>query len=202
MLLAVAACSALSPRHLVVFRARSRHTYGFEPSASYDLPHLELSAAVDAPTLKFTEAEENLIWVDGITEEALERAARRSILTHGAFSIASTAPSVRGAVAALPAQAMLPAAEQMQIVDLAQPDLRKNARIELQAELSASFLECGVGGPPRVPAIGLRVREPKQRVVVQQRRLARPARFRRVVAEGTVDGAVRTRPRHVAQELG
>ena len=41
----------LPPRHLVVFRTRSRHTFSFAPAAVFDLPLLELQALAPDATL-------------------------------------------------------------------------------------------------------------------------------------------------------
>ena len=101
-------------RPLVVFRARSRHTYGFEPSHSYDLPLVELSslmgdslqlAAADGDDgqaqLDDDDGQAQLFWVQGVPQEKLQAAARRCILVHGAFAVMSSAPSVSEAVASL-----------------------------------------------------------------------------------------------------
>ena len=159
--LVLASCAAacrgvtLRPRHLVVFRGRSRHTYGFEPAA-FDLPHVELSSLVKSARVKLTAAgdaqissaasthaelpvgDAQLSWIEGLTEAELSAAAGRAILVHGAFAVVSSAASVEAARAALGSGFELPDAGDFDVVDLGQPNLRREARSDLQARLRPS----------------------------------------------------------------
>ena len=159
--LVLASCAAacrgvtLRPRHLVVFRGRSRHTYGFEPAA-FDLPHVELSSLVKSAQVKLTAAgdaqissaasthaelpvgDAQLSWIEGLTEAELSAAAGRAILVHGAFAVVSSAASVEAARAALGSGFELPDAGDFDVVDLGQPNLRREARSDLQARLRPS----------------------------------------------------------------
>lgn len=116
--------SATAARHLVVYRAPSRHTFGFV--GRYDLPRIELTALVGdrsglqladgigaGPQLHLADgvadgaglqpqladgdaigAGPQLQWIAGATEPQLAAAASRAILTHGAYSIVASASTV------------------------------------------------------------------------------------------------------------
>ena len=147
------------PRDLVIFRLRSRHTYGFEP-AVFDLPQLELSALCNrrlqlSAAAAAEEAEPQVFWADGVSSDELAAASQRAILTHAAFSIVSSAPDVSG----LPTDIGLPTdgtelrAEDVEIVDLAQPNIRRETRTELQLQLADALgrgsTRAGTAGPAK-----------------------------------------------------
>ena len=144
------AASDISPRQLVVFRPRSRHTYGFDSdiATGFDLPHLELASLIGEShdpshgssiiDITCDDADQaQLAWVEGVASSALRDAAQRAVLLHGAFSVVSSAATIELAAQRLHELGWtLPEdAETIDIVDLAQPNLRKNARVELHAEL-------------------------------------------------------------------
>ena len=54
---------------LVLFRGRSRHTYGFD--SPFDLPSLELRALCGSLRLE-TAGSPQLYWADGVAAEALK----------------------------------------------------------------------------------------------------------------------------------
>ena len=125
--------SALAPaRHLVVFRPRSRHTYGFDPQTNFDLPALEFSSVLGKEKLQLGQAE-NCYWCDGVTDAELREVARRSILVHGAYSIQRSASTVKDAAAGLALRV-----DDVTVVDLAQPNMLRTTRDDLLAELAAS----------------------------------------------------------------
>ena len=136
---AVPHMAAAAARNLVIFRPRSRHTYGFEPER-FDLPQLELSALVSAhpAELRLDEGEEyasagdepQLFWASGVSTHELTAAARRAILLHGVYTIVVSAADAAQAGAAVRREiGTWP--ESVQIVDMAQPDLRRAARAEI-----------------------------------------------------------------------
>jgi hypothetical protein len=147
-------------RHLVVWRGRSRHTYGFE--GQFDLPQLELEAllSVDAdcrplpmlsPVLPAGPDQDSaMCWVDVETpqaQSALTAAASRAVLTHAVFVVAAAAASVAAAAAAARAAGCnLPDAEAVEVLDLDEPNLRAHAREAALAEL------CRGLGSPETPA--------------------------------------------------
>ena len=144
------AVPGLAPRQLVVFRARSRHTYGFDTSApsTFDLPQIELSSVLGAPALSLTAVDPSAdgegaqsFWVDGVSQSELRRAAERCILVHGAYAIVSSADSVASARDGLRGYG-LPAIGAVAVIDLAQANLRRNERAELQAQLHAASCTC------------------------------------------------------------
>ena len=93
LLLRLLACT-----HLVLFRGRSRHTFGFEPAERFELPRAEFEAVASLePTsaplaLEPVDAADALddrgaatLWrVRGLSDAALARAASRCALTFGA----------------------------------------------------------------------------------------------------------------------
>ena len=143
------------PRHLVVFRARSRHTYGFDSTgtghesvgdacafASFDLPLLELASVLSTRTLRLTAADSaeddgaRPFWIDGVTQSELQGAAERCILVHGAYAVVSSAATVAGVRDELRDSGyVLPQQCSVDVIDLAQANLRRNERAELQAQL-------------------------------------------------------------------
>ena len=84
---------------LVLFRGRSRHTYGFD--SPFDLPSLELRALCGG--LELRRAGGQLYWADGVTPEALTAACERAILVHAAYDIAASGRDLHAA-AAIPAR--------------------------------------------------------------------------------------------------
>ena len=151
-------------RNLVVFRPRSRHTFGFEP-AVYDLPQLELKALSARAQLVVAEeaAEEpQLFWADGICEAALRDATQRAICTHGAFTILASAPDAPAAgAAAHRLLGHLPPS--ITVIDLAQPDLRRAAR--------SALIDAWRSGAPSVSpgSRSLLADEPREWVLIRER---------------------------------
>ena len=125
-----------APRHLVAFRARSRHTYGFEPADRYDLPLLELLSLIDGVRFEAIDADLDgssaLFWADGAHEAALSAAARRGILVHGLWNIVASAPTVEGLRAG---ELDVSRADDVEVIDFAEPNLPREARDEMRALL-------------------------------------------------------------------
>lgn len=146
-------------RHLVVWRGRSRHTYGFE--GEFDLPQLELEALLSAgagglPAPRLSPAapagagqDSPMCWVDVQTPQAhlaLIDAASRAVLTHAVFVVAAAAASsAAAAAAARAAGCTLPDAAAVEVLDLDEPNLRAEAREAFRAELRRGVDELGTG---------------------------------------------------------
>jgi hypothetical protein len=162
-----AAVAAAPLRHLVVWRGRSRHTYGFE--GEFDLPRLELEALLSVhsfPAPKLSPVapagagqDSPICWVDVQTpqaQSALVDAASRAVLTHAVFVVAAAAASVAAAAAAARAAGCtLPDAAAVEVLDLDEPDLRSDAREAARAELRRGFLagpDTPAGSPSVSPA--------------------------------------------------
>jgi len=145
-------------RHLIVWRGRSRHTYGFE--GTFDVPMLELSALLPptrsgappvvalAPMPPPDGEEDSLIcWADVATVEAqaaLVEAASRAVLVHAVFVVIATAASL-AAVASAARDAGLRDPEAVDVIDLSEPNLRAEARAAVLSELGLGWSSAGGG---------------------------------------------------------
>ena len=145
--------SPTAPRNLlVVFRARSRHTYGFEPETNYDLPRLELCALAAGCTLSPAELQvededPQAFWAQNVCERTLQQAVGRAILAHGAYCIVASADDAAGAGAAARRElGLLPAA--VDVVDLSLPDLRRACRDEMLDAWRAGAAAVGCAAAP------------------------------------------------------
>ena len=88
----------VSLRPLVVFRAPSRHTYGFD--APYDLPRLELCENDVSGALRLKPAgPTGFYWADGLQLAVLRQLARRAILVHSIIGVSASAATLELAVA-------------------------------------------------------------------------------------------------------
>ena len=120
LLLRLLACG-----QLVLFRGRSRHTFGFEPAERFELPRHEFEAVasletrdpvalepVDASDALDDRGEATLWRVRGLSDAALARAAARCCLTFGAYRVlgegADAAAAAAAAADAADARAPLP----------------------------------------------------------------------------------------------
>ena len=132
------------PRHLVVFRTRSRHTFSFAPAAVFDLPLLELQAL--APEATLTAASEDLqcVWATGLAQAALVRAARRCILTQSVYAVEADAESVEAVAAA----AVPDLSGSLEVVDLARPDLSREEAALLRARAGEAASRPASGEAP------------------------------------------------------
>lgn len=125
-------------RNLVLFRARSRHTYGFEPATAWDLPHLELRSHLLDSQLQLQPASsssELLHWVDGVDEGVLAAVGRRAILVHMVLAVVATGATLDAACDAAGRSTMLPGSDRVEVVDLARPNLRAEERRAMVARL-------------------------------------------------------------------
>ena len=146
--------TAAAIRHLLLFRAKSRHTYGFLPE-SFDLPRLEFEALVgngNAMWLKQCD-DPALCWAEGVHDETapiIIDAAQRCVLLHSAFAIVASANSVSAAYAAAvntnPSRELAPS--DAEIVDLSRPELRAAERDAIIAELCTPTSSSPPLGPP------------------------------------------------------
>ena len=134
----------LPPRHLVVFRTRSRHTFSFAPAAVFDLPLLELQALAPEVTLTAVSGDHQCVWATGLAEAALARAARRCILAQSVYAIDADAESVESAAAA-GADLSGP----LDVVDLARPDLSREEAALLRTRAGWSASVDAAVAPPR-----------------------------------------------------
>lgn len=140
--LACSTCHALpvgmtssSWRHLLLFRSRSRHTYGFLPEAQFDLPHLELQSLLAEHSLTLQKSRDaNLYWAEGVEKNQLVAAVAKSILTHSLFSIVASAPTPAAACTAAATQINGLALSDMEVIDLENPMIRTTDRTRLLAE--------------------------------------------------------------------
>ena len=182
--------SPTAPRNLlVVFRARSRHTYGFEPETNYDLPRLELCALAAGCTLNPAELQEEdedpqAFWAQNVCERTLQQAVGRAILAHGAYCIVASADDAAGAGAAARRElGLLPAA--VDVVDLSQPDLRRACRDEM---LDAWRAGAAAVGGAAAPALSHGKRTTQPWVLVREGRSGR-VHFGWRLAAGPAAGA-------------
>ena len=100
---------------LVLFRGRSRHTYGFD--SPFDLPSLELRALCGNSLRLEATGSPQLYWADGVAAEALTAACERAILVHAAYDVAASGRDLHAAAAhpcARPADA-----SEFELIDLA-----------------------------------------------------------------------------------
>lgn len=123
-------------RFLALLQPRSRHTHGFEPLASYDLPQLELELLLPAEAaIVPAHPSGALCWVDGADRETVRKAASRAILTHSTYSILAHAPSLREALAHEP---NLDVAG-LCVLDMQRPSLSRDEAAAIRAEVSATL---------------------------------------------------------------
>jgi hypothetical protein len=145
MLLVLSApCAGLT---LVLFRSRSRHTYGFESAAAneFELPHFELGALLDQRLRlrRVDGGDGSLCWADGVSAADLRAAATRAVLVHAVYHIVGSAASIGIAFAEAVACAdRCFLAASAEVIDLSgSPNLRSGVRDELLAECGPRLLQ-------------------------------------------------------------
>ena len=150
-------CNALqvatshSWRNLLLFRSRSRHTYGFLPETQFDLPCLELQSLLADQALELQSCgDDSLYWAKGVAESQLVAAVSNSIMTHALFSIVASGHTAGEACVAAAAQVDELALTNVEVIDLDKPMLRTAERLEILAEcehaLSESRSRCSSSG--------------------------------------------------------
>ncbi len=150
--MSVALCASTTSsaaRSLLVFRRRSRHTLDFDSQqATFDLPLLEFCELQPEARLSsiLVGGEDQCAWVDGISQAALVSTAARCILTQSAYQVSGSGASVEAAAAAARAAGDSVDSDRLiRVVDLAQPDLRRDEAATQRAR-AASQLVCHNGG--------------------------------------------------------
>jgi SAM-dependent methyltransferase len=120
-------------RFLALLQPRSRHTHGFEPLDSYDLPRLELELLLPKEAA-FVPAHPSgaLCWVDGVDRETVRVASSRAILTHSTYSIRAHSPSLREALLHEPKLDV----SGLCVLDVQRPSLSRDEVAAIRAEVA------------------------------------------------------------------
>jgi methylase of polypeptide subunit release factors len=154
-----------APRCLAVFQPRSRHTKGFEPLQTFEVPLLELAQLLPGTArLEPALASRALCWVDGADQPSVEEACSRAILTHSAYAIVGHGASLAAALVrpTEAGNARLPVdADSLAVLDMRRPNLSRDEAGSVRAEVAhalgafAELPDAAELEPPRVLLLDL-----------------------------------------------